>query len=179
MHAWLIGKSISSVGYSSFHEFSFDEKDRFHHKGMHIHNHISGGFDGSLCLRSCEVYDIDKNEWSFIPEMLNTRSGLRCVAHNGLIYVIGGYNGISRLTAAEKFNPILNYWTPINDMNCPRSNFGAEVIEDEIFVTGGFDGLSTINKVECYKIKENLWYFRILSIFIWSNNLKKIFFSFF
>lgn len=119
---------------------------------------ILGGFDGSECMRTCEVYNVESNEWSYIPEMLKKRSGSKCVGHKGQIYVMGGYNGVTRLIACEKYNPKLHYWSPISDMHSPRSNFGIEVIEDAIFVAGGFDGISTINKVECYKIEENQWY---------------------
>lgn len=92
----------------------------------------SGGFDGSVCLRSCEVYDVEQNKWSFIPEMQSARSGLKCVVYKNLIYVIGGYNGQSRLSSCESFNPSANYWLPVHDMNSPRSNFGVEVIDDAI-----------------------------------------------
>lgn len=101
---------------------------------------------------------MEKNEWSFIPEMMRVRSGLKCVALNGLIYVFGGYNGITRLKECEKYYTTLNYWSEIRDMNSPRSNFGVEVVEDEIFVTGGFDGISTTDKCECYNIEYNHWY---------------------
>lgn len=158
---------------------------------------LSGGFDGSICLRSCEVYDVTQNKWSFIPgicymltmnsatfniehctDMQSARSGLKCVAYKNQIYVCGGYNGQSRLSSCETFNPSLNYWVPIQDMNSPRSNFGVEVMDDAIFVVGGFDGLSTINKVECFRSGENKWYewwFNLLQIFQKKNEFVIIF----
>lgn len=121
-----------------------------------------GGFDGSICLRSCEVYDLTENKWSFIPEMQSARSGLKCVVYNKQIYVIGGYNGQSRLCSCESYNPSVNYWLPVHEMDSPRSNFGVEIMDDAIFVVGGFDGLSTIDKVECFAADENKWYTTIL-----------------
>lgn len=104
------------------------------------------------------MYDIEANEWAYIPEMQNARSGLKCCVYNGMIHAIGGYNGSNRLSSCETFNPNQDFWSLIHDMDSPRSNFGIEVIDDDIFVVGGFDGLSTIDKVESYKCDENRWY---------------------
>lgn len=103
------------------------------------------------------MFNPEIDEWTYIPEMLNARSGLKCVPHRGKVFVIGGYNGLSRLSTCEVYSPQTHFWATIRDMISPRSNFGIEVIDDAIYVSGGFDGLSTINKVEYYRADTNEW----------------------
>lgn len=119
---------------------------------------ILGGYDGSKCLKSCEVYDVAENKWTYIPDMLSQRAGLKCLVYKNQIYAIGGSNGESRLSSCESFNPDLNCWSPVPEMNSPRSNFGVEIMDDAVFVLGGFDGRSVIDKVEYYRAEENNWY---------------------
>lgn len=89
--------------------------------------YVCGGFNGSECLNSGEVYDPETNQWTFILPMICSRSGLGVVAYEGEIYALGGFNSVARMNSAEKYCPRTEQWTPIADFCSPRSNFAVEV----------------------------------------------------
>lgn len=122
------------------------------------YNVILGGFDGHRSLQSCEVYDIDKNEWTMIADMLHNRSGHGCITFKDCIYVIGGFDGQIRLKLCEKYNLSTNTWSMIREMNIERTNFGVAVIDDVIFVAGGYGNFYTTNTSEYYVPNENQWF---------------------
>lgn len=89
--------------------------------------YVCGGFNGGECLNSGEVYDPETNQWTFIPPMNSSRSGLGVVAYEGEIYALGGFNGVARMNSAEKYCPRTNQWRPIAEFCSPRSNFAVKV----------------------------------------------------
>ena len=54
-----------------------------------------GGFNGSLRVRTVDVYDPAKDQWSAIVSMEARRSTLGAAVLNGLIYAVGGFDGSS------------------------------------------------------------------------------------
>ena len=54
-----------------------------------------GGFNGSLRVRTVDIYDPIKNVWSAIASMEARRSTLGAAVLNGLIYAVGGFDGSS------------------------------------------------------------------------------------
>ena len=54
-----------------------------------------GGFNGSLRVRTVDVYEPMKDVWSSIPSMEARRSTLGAAVLNGLIYAVGGFDGSS------------------------------------------------------------------------------------
>lgn len=99
----------------------------------------SGGFDGSHCLRTAEMYDPDIDKWEYVGPMLMRRSGLKCVSHKGSIYAIGGFNGSNRLSSGEKYNSQTNSWSLIRgNYKCERfvkTKFLKNVIFKKFFTT--------------------------------------------
>lgn len=89
--------------------------------------YVCGGFNGGECLNSGEVYDPETNQWTFIPPMNSSRSGLGVVGYEGEIYAFGGFNGVARMNSAEKYCPRTNQWRPIAEFCSPRSNFAVKV----------------------------------------------------
>jgi len=57
--------------------------------------YIVGGFNGSLRVRTVDVYDPVKDVWSSIASMEARRSTLGAAVLNGLIYAVGGFDGSS------------------------------------------------------------------------------------
>jgi kelch-like protein 2/3 len=57
--------------------------------------HAVGGFNGSLRVRTVDVYDPVKDIWSACPSMEARRSTLGVSVLNGLIYAVGGFDGSS------------------------------------------------------------------------------------
>ena len=54
-----------------------------------------GGFNGSLRVRTVDVYDPVKDSWSSAASMEARRSTLGAAVLNGCIYAIGGFDGSS------------------------------------------------------------------------------------
>ena len=54
-----------------------------------------GGFNGSLRVRTVDVYDPIKDVWSSVASMEARRSTLGAAILNGLIYAVGGFDGSS------------------------------------------------------------------------------------
>ena len=54
-----------------------------------------GGFNGSLRVRTVDVYDPSQDTWSAVSSMEARRSTLGAAILNGLIYAVGGFDGSS------------------------------------------------------------------------------------
>ena len=54
-----------------------------------------GGFNGSLRVRTVDVYDSVKDTWSSISSMEARRSTLGAAVLGGMIYAVGGFDGSS------------------------------------------------------------------------------------
>lgn len=54
-----------------------------------------GGFNGSLRVRTVDVYDPIKDVWTSVASMEARRSTLGAAILNGLIYAVGGFDGSS------------------------------------------------------------------------------------
>lgn len=118
---------------------------------------FKGGFDGNQCTQSCEVYDVEKDEWSMIANMLHPRSGHKFVLFKNEMFALGGYDGLSRLDLCEKYDPDTNTWSRIRSMNIPRTNFGVAIIDGKIFVAGGYSNNYATSSTERYQHNENKW----------------------
>jgi len=54
-----------------------------------------GGFNGSLRVRTVDMYDPLKDTWTSCPGMEARRSTLGVAVLNDLIYAVGGFDGSS------------------------------------------------------------------------------------
>jgi hypothetical protein len=61
-----------------------------------------GGLNGQQGLRSAEMFDPDKNQWTFIHSMNSVRSGVNLVAYEGHLYALGGLSGSTRLKSGNQ-----------------------------------------------------------------------------
>jgi len=67
-----------------------------------------GGYSGfGNRLKSAEIYDVDRNQWSLLPPMNKTRSDAGCCSSGGKIFVAGGFTGDEILYSAEMFDPMV------------------------------------------------------------------------
>ena len=60
-----------------------------------------GGFNGSLRVRTVDVYDPARDSWSSAPNMEARRSTLGVAVLNDQIYAVGGFDGSTGLNSAE------------------------------------------------------------------------------
>lgn len=64
--------------------------------GVAVHQnliYLIGGFNGTLRVRSMEIFDQLHNSWHSGPNMVFRRATLGVAVLNGLIYAVGGFNG--------------------------------------------------------------------------------------
>lgn len=54
-----------------------------------------GGFNGSLRVRTVDMYDPVKDVWTSCPSMEARRSTLGVAVLNTVIYAVGGFDGAS------------------------------------------------------------------------------------
>ena len=52
-----------------------------------------GGFNGSLRVRTVDVYDGVKDQWTSIASIQERRSTLGAAVLNDLLYAVGGFDG--------------------------------------------------------------------------------------
>lgn len=57
------------------------------------HVYAVGGFNGSLRVRTVDVYDGVKDQWTSIASMQERRSTLGAAVLNDLLYAVGGFDG--------------------------------------------------------------------------------------
>lgn len=112
-----------------------------------------GGFNGSLRVRTVDIYDAASDTWSTCCSMEARRSTLGVAVLNGCIYAVGGFDGSSGLSSAEVFDPRTQKWTMLAAMGTRRSSVGVGVVKDLLYAVGGIDRLKSkwiFSVFECF-----------------------------
>ena len=97
-----------------------------------------GGFNGSLRVRTVDVYDPMKNVWSSAPSMEARRSTLGVAVLDGRIMAVGGFDGSTGLNSCEAFDPKSGEWRMVrfllsDTMKSPASvSYALANVQDEI-----------------------------------------------
>ncbi|XP_033734838.1 kelch-like protein 20 [Pecten maximus] len=112
-----------------------------------------------------EVYDINKNRWSYQGMLPTSLVDLACVVHEEHIFLLGGRTGVGAHNLVVMYHPVEGQWITRSGMLTPRFNFGACVVDEEIYVAGGqiySQNSHTINRqalksVEIFSIANNQW----------------------
>ena len=81
---------------------------------------------------------------------------LRCVFHDGRIYLIGGFNGQSRVRTVDIYCPQTREWSSGPEMISRRGTLGVGLLNDTIYAVGGFDGSTGLNSVECWNLNSEI-----------------------
>ena len=128
---------------------------------------VTGGFNGSEDLTSCEL--IDPSDWSVSTTgALNfARSSHALVLlQDGRVMAIGGFNPSLdfQMNACEIYDPSTGMWTAVNPLNTGRDNLAAVVRPDgNVVAIGGrlFDGANNWfagqSEVEVYNPTAGTW----------------------
>ena len=114
-----------------------------------------GGFNGSLRVRTVDMYDPTADTWTSIASMDARRSTLGVAVLGDMIYAVGGFDGSSGLNTAEVLDLAVTgsqEWRPIASMSTRRSSVGVGVLGGLIYAVGGYDGNSRqcLASVEVY-----------------------------
>ena len=116
-------------------------QNRKEHSIVQLQNAVYalGGFDGENFLKTCERYDLEKDEWKFVSSMKIPKCAFASsVLNNRFIYVFGGYDGMERLNTIEKFDSEFNRWDVLQlKLRKPLSNAAAVSPRDDTIVLLG------------------------------------------
>ncbi|VDD96380.1 unnamed protein product [Enterobius vermicularis] len=118
-----------------------------------------GGFNGSMRVRTTDVFNVDNGSWYGAAVMNERRSTLGVGTAGGRIYAVGGYDGNTGLCTSEAFDPRTGEWTFLPPMSVRRSSVGVAALGDYIYAIGGFDGncKQSLDTVEIFDIRLNQW----------------------
>lgn len=92
-------------------------------------------------MKSVDAYNLKKNAWFKIEDMIQPRKAFGVVLLPDGIYVFGGLNGSEFLKSCEKYSFVSNKWEKINSMHKARSHSICLRSPDLMFVymIGGYN----------------------------------------
>lgn len=118
---------------------------------------IIGGITSiSTISNSVEIYSVNSNSWTMLPNMNIPRAlHASILLDNGNILIIGGETtGFAASNKVEEYNPTTNTWTLRTNMNMPRIVPTATVLQNgKVLVAGGASNKTT----EIYDPVNNTW----------------------
>lgn len=130
--------------------------------GVALINHnlyIVGGRDGLKTLNTVDCFDIQKESWTSLPQMITHRHGLQAafLGTDSVLYAVGGHDGWSFLNSVERFDLDSKTWNYVASMSNARSTLGVSVIGNILYAVGGRDANVCLNSVEQFNPLTNKW----------------------
>ncbi|GAB4829361.1 hypothetical protein Ancab_019032 [Ancistrocladus abbreviatus] len=84
-------------------------------------------------------YEMHKNRWTVMNQMITARSFFASGVIDGMIYVAGGNStDLFELDSAEVLDPVKGYWCPIASMGTNMASYDAAVLNGQLLVTEGW-----------------------------------------
>ncbi|KAL6198163.1 hypothetical protein ACLB2K_027955 [Fragaria x ananassa] len=84
-------------------------------------------------------YEMQKNRWTVVNQMVSARSFFATGVIDGMIYVAGGNStDLFELDSAEVLYPAEGSWHPIANMGTKMSSYDAAVLDGKLLVTEGW-----------------------------------------
>ncbi|KAH3766188.1 branched-chain amino acid ABC transporter substrate-binding protein [Pelomyxa schiedti] len=102
-------------------------------------------------LKTTEVFDVGRGEWSALPDMHCRRFFHTSTWSHGRLYVIGGYKGLTPISVAEAYDPRSGTWEILPEM-APRAMHSTYAHGDRLFVLGG-----NSDRVDVFNAVMNCW----------------------
>ena len=90
---------------------------------------IGGRTDNNNHTNSMEVYHVDTDTWTLLPEMKFGRRDFRCACIEDRILVVGGYIEDAATDRVEMFNISTNSWTEVSHLPSPVADFALAKVE--------------------------------------------------
>ena len=120
------------------------KQTRKEHGSVYVNKavYVLGGYDtfSSNFLSTCERFNPDKNEWTFIKNMNIAKCAFAVTSvNNKFIFTFGGYDGKERLNIIEKYDLVSDVWC-IFDMKLPQPLSNGACFSpksDQIVLLGG------------------------------------------
>ena len=116
-----------------------------------------GGLDDQSCFPHVEIYDPERDSWSFGPKMHESRGGVACAAIHSNVYAIGGNDGSYSVDSGEMLDPVIGRWLSIGRMRHRRAGAGLAVVNGCLWIAGGFDENVPLNAVEFFDPRIGAW----------------------
>ncbi|XP_060874112.1 kelch-like protein 2 isoform X1 [Metopolophium dirhodum] len=118
-----------------------------------------GGENGSICLNSVEVFNVNLEKWQMVSSMANKRCNVGVGILNNLLYAVGGFDTSTKehLNSVECYDPSLDTWKLVAPMLHRRSNPGIAVIDGVMYAVGGKQGTGYCISVEAYRPSVGVW----------------------
>ena len=116
---------------------------------------VTGGYDGSNTLSSCELYNPNIGLWTTAASMQQLRSGhTLSLLPSGFVLVTGGTSG----TSCELYDPTNNIWVYTDSMHYHRGGKAVTLSNNDILVIGGVDiAPPPLSSCEIYDYNTGLW----------------------
>ena len=84
-------------------------------------------------------YEMQKNRWTVMNQMITARSFFASGVIDGMIYVAGGNStDLFELNEAEVMDPVTGSWHPIANMGTNMASYDAAVLNGKLLVTEGW-----------------------------------------
>ena len=100
----------------------------------------------------CEVYSIDRNEWTFISSLPDKRKSSSACEHSGKVYVSGGRTDNETVTSMWCYDITQDVWSERAQMLVPHAGHVMIPVKNKIYVMD-----RTNTGVECYDIQTDEW----------------------
>lgn len=98
---------------------------------------VMGGSNSlGVSLRSCEVYDSQRNLWRPLPAMNSARKEASAAVLGDKVYIAGGVDSFCS-PSVEVYSLTANYWTVVSFMNVPRRGHALLSTGSALFAIGG------------------------------------------
>lgn len=119
-----------------------------------------GGMNGASRLKTAEMYDYQRDEWTEISSMSHLRSDGAVVTVDNKVVAIGGFDGRHVHTGGECYDPNVDKWQPLSsNMRTRRTGVTAVTIMNHVCMAiGGFNGTKRLDTAEIYDMREGLWH---------------------
>lgn len=102
---------------------------------------VCGGMvsDVDCPLDNVLKYEMQKNRWTVVNQMITARSFFASGVIDGLIYVAGGNSSnLYELDSAEVLDPVKGNWQAISSMGTNMASYDAAVLDGKLLVTEGW-----------------------------------------
>lgn len=116
-----------------------------------------GGYDRGECLKSCEMYNFETNQWTPVVDMKAARSRFSIALYEGKIYACGGSSGNNNMKTVEMYDPEKNKWQVLCEAPRAKASPGIVVYKGKLFVLGGSIGQSTVSTCEVLDLETLEW----------------------
>lgn len=118
---------------------------------------VCGGYNRVECLRTVELYDVEKNMWSLLQAMNIPRGRFNIAVVSNKVYAIGGCDGTKDLNSAEIYDPVSEKWKLVPYLPMARSNAGVCSLDGKIYLIGGINGQKGVTECNIFDSATETW----------------------